>query len=76
LTINFYHQGHEKRQIMTKMIDGSQLISKLLADAYVKAEYDRMKPVMELVWTLVESRRRANMTQAKAARKMRKFQSA
>jgi transcriptional regulator with XRE-family HTH domain len=60
---------------MTKTIDGGELVSKLLADPEVKAEYDRMKPVMELAWTLVEARNRAKMTQAEVARKMGTTQS-
>ena len=61
---------------MAKEIDGSELVSKLLADAAVKAEYDRLRPVMELAWTLVEARNRAGMTQAEVAGKMGTTQSA
>ncbi len=61
---------------MTKTIDGRELVSKLLADPEVKSEYDRLKPVMDLAWTLVEARNRANMTQAEVARKMGTTQSA
>jgi transcriptional regulator with XRE-family HTH domain len=61
---------------MTKAIDGGELVSKLLADADVKAEYERLKPVMELAWTLVEARKRAGMTQAEVAAKMGTTQSA
>lgn len=61
---------------MTKAISGSELVSKLLSDADVKTEYDRMKPVMELAWTLVEARNRAKMTQAEVAKNMGTTQSA
>ena len=61
---------------MTKTISGTDLISKLLSEAEVKAEYDRMKPVMELAWTLVEARNRAKMTQSEVAKKMGTTQSA
>ena len=61
---------------MTRMIDGGELVSKLLADADVKAEYDRMKPVMERAWELAETRRRANMTQSEMVRKKGANQSA
>ena len=61
---------------MKNTIDGTELVSRLLADAHVKAEYDKMKPVMELAWTLVEARNRAGMTQAEVAQKMGTTQSA
>jgi ribosome-binding protein aMBF1 (putative translation factor) len=59
---------------MTKTITSIELISQLLSDE-VKAEYDRMKPVTELAWTLVEARNRAKMTQAEVAKKMGTTQS-
>ena len=61
---------------MSEMINGNELVSRLLADPDVKAEYDRMKPVMELAWTLVEARNSAGMTQAEVAEKMGTTQSA
>lgn len=61
---------------MIKTISGSELVSKLLSEADVKTEYDRMKPVLDLAWTLVEARNRAKMTQAEVAKNMGTTQSA
>jgi nicotinamide mononucleotide adenylyltransferase len=61
---------------MKNTIDGSTLVSKLLADADVKAEYDRVKPVMERAWELAETRRRENMSQAEMVRRKGAIQSA
>jgi hypothetical protein len=63
-------------QIMTKLIDGSELVSKLLADPDVKAEYDRRRHVMDRAWALAETRRRANMTQAEMVKEKGANQSA
>ena len=60
---------------MTKTISGSELVTNLLSDACVNSEYDRMKPVMELAWTMVEARKKAKMTQAEVARNMGTTQS-
>ena len=39
---------NRRLKLMTKTISGTDLISKLLSEAEVKAEYDRMKPVVDL----------------------------
>ena len=60
---------------MAKTISGKQLVADLLSDPNVRAEYDKLKPVMELAWTLVEARNQAKLTQAELAERMGTTQS-
>jgi hypothetical protein len=59
----FFGASHKEKQNMSKTIDGGELVSKLLADPDVKAEYDKMKPVMERVWKLAEAGSKAKKSQ-------------
>jgi DNA-binding XRE family transcriptional regulator len=58
------------------MTDIDVLMARALQDPAVKAEYDRLGPIYELVFELVEARRRAGLTQAQLAERMGTTQSA
>ncbi len=48
----------------------AELRDKLLADPDVKAEYDRLGPILAVVGEMVEARRAAGLTQAELASRM------
>ncbi len=52
---------------MTKLAD---LREQLLQDPEVKAEYDRLGPVYEVVGPLIDARHEAGLTQAQLAERM------
>lgn len=52
---------------MTKLAD---LREQLLQDPEVKAEYDRLGPVYEVVGALIDARHEAGLTQAQLAERM------
>ncbi len=52
------------------MISLVSLREQLLADPEVKAEYDRLGPVYEVVGSLVDARHEAGLTQAQMAERM------
>jgi ribosome-binding protein aMBF1 (putative translation factor) len=52
---------------MTKL---AELRERLLQDPEVKAEYDRLGPVYELVGALIDARHEAGLTQAQLAERM------
>jgi ribosome-binding protein aMBF1 (putative translation factor) len=47
-----------------------KLRDRLLADPEVKAEYDRLGPVYEVVGALIDARHEAGLTQAQVAERM------
>ena len=47
-----------------------KLRDRLLADPAVKAEYDRLGPVYEMVGALIDARHEAGLTQAQVAERM------
>lgn len=58
------------------MTDFEVLKARMLQDPAFKAEYDRLGPIYELVFELVEARHRAGLTQAQLAARMGTTQSA
>lgn len=52
------------------MIPLSKIRDRLLTDPEVKAEYDRLGPVYELVGAMIEARHEAGLTQAQVAERM------
>jgi len=52
------------------MIPLAKIREQLLTDPEVKAEYDRLGPVYELVGAMVEARHEAGLTQAQVAERM------
>lgn len=58
------------------MTDSDVLMARALQDPAVKAEYDRLGPIYELVFELVDARHRAGLTQAQLAERMGTTQSA
>ena len=52
------------------MTDFEVLKARMLQDPAFKAEYDRLGPIYELVFELVEARHRAGLTQAQLAARM------
>jgi len=52
------------------MIPLAKIREQLLIDPEVKAEYDRLGPVYELVGAMVEARHEAGLTQAQVAERM------
>lgn len=53
----------------------AKLRERLLADPEVKAEYDRLGPVYELVGAMIEARHEAGLTQRQLAERMGTTQS-
>lgn len=52
------------------MVTLEKLRARLLTDPEVKAEYDRLGPVFEVVGALVEARHEAGLTQSEVAERM------
>lgn len=53
----------------------AELKDKMLADPEVKAEYDRLGPVFDLIGEIVEARHESGLTQAELASRMGTSQS-
>jgi DNA-binding XRE family transcriptional regulator len=58
------------------MTDFEILKTRMLKNPAVKAEYDRLGPIHEVVFGLIESRHRAGLTQAQLAARIGTTQSA
>ena len=58
------------------MTDFDVLKAQMLQDPKFKAEYDRLGPIYEVVWELIEARHQAGLTQAELAARIGTTQSA
>jgi DNA-binding XRE family transcriptional regulator len=56
--------------------DFDVLKAQMLQDPKFKAEYDRLGPIYEVVWELIEARHQAGLTQAELAARIGTTQSA